>query len=248
MKFQDIPKFVVNLETRPDNLELIKKEMDYMGWEFEKFNAINRNSYMGCTLSHLGIIQIAKERGYDRVMVIEDDCVFMPYAKSLLDDIEKQIDGIEFGVLNITPTLNRKLNLSDKYDLLLDITNTPPKENEVHTETFATNILIYDKSVYDEMFNISLTAFTTSGDYYFPIDGYLVNFIYPKFQSYCPILPIAPQRKSYSDVSHGMYNNFYAQTYNWNVYSPKKLPNEFKSEEGNEKIKEEKKHIPYYVG
>ena len=127
MKFQDIPKFVVNLETRPDNLELIKKEMDYMGWEFETFNAINRNSYMGCTLSHLGVIEIAKERGYDRVMVIEDDCVFMPYAKSLLDDIEKQIDGIEFGVINITPTLNRKLNLSDKYDLLLDITNIPPK-------------------------------------------------------------------------------------------------------------------------
>ena len=53
MKFNEIPKFVVNLETRPDNLELIKKEMDYIGWEFEKFNAVNRNSYMGCTLSHL---------------------------------------------------------------------------------------------------------------------------------------------------------------------------------------------------
>ena len=34
MKFSEIPKFVVNLETRPDNLELIKKEMEYMGWEF----------------------------------------------------------------------------------------------------------------------------------------------------------------------------------------------------------------------
>ena len=246
MKFNEIPKFVVNLETRPDNLELIKKEMDYIGWEFEKFNAVNRNSYMGCTLSHLEIIKIAKERGYDRVMVIEDDCVFMPYAKSLLDDIEKQIEGIEFGVFNITPTLNRKLNSSDKYDLLLDITNLPPKE-EHHSETFATNILIYDKSVYDEMFNIASTAFTESGDYYFPIDGYLVNFIYPKFQSYCAALPIAPQRNSYSDVSHGMYNNFYTQIYNWNLYSPKKLPNEFKSEEGNEKIKQEKTHVQYYV-
>jgi len=246
MKFNEIPKFVVNLETRPDNLELIKKEMDYIGWDFEKFNAVNRNSYMGCTLSHLEIIKIAKERGYDRVMVIEDDCVFMPYAKSLLDDIEKQIEGIEFGVFNITPTLNRKLNSSDKYDLLLDITNLPPKE-EHHSETFATNILIYDKSVYDEMFNIASTAFTESGDYYFPIDGYLVNFIYPKFQSYCAALPIAPQRNSYSDVSHGMYNNFYTQIYNWNLYSPKKLPNEFKSEEGNEKIKQEKTHVQYYV-
>ena len=144
MKFNEIPKFVINLETRPDNLELIKKEMDYIGWKFEKFNAVNRNSYMGCTLSHLEIIKIAKERGYDRVMVIEDDCVFMPYAKSLLDDIEKQIEGIEFGVFNITPTLNRKVNVSDKYDLLLDITNIPPKEDHL-TETFATNILIYDK-------------------------------------------------------------------------------------------------------
>ena len=247
MNITNIPKFVVNLERRPDRLEHIQKEMDYMGWEYELFKAVDLNNHGGCTLSHLGVIEIAKERGYDRVMVIEDDCVFMPYAKSLLENIEKQIDGIEFGVLNITPTLNRKVNLSDKYDLLLDITNVPPKENESHTETFATNILIYDKSVYDEMFNISLTAFTTSGDYYFPIDGYLANFIYPKFQSYCPILPIAPQRNSYSDVSHGMYNNFYAQTYNWNLYSPKKLPNEFKSEEGNKKIKEEKKHISYYV-
>ena len=157
MKFSEIPKFVVNLETRPDNLELIKKEMGYIGWDFEKFNAVNRNSYMGCTLSHLEIIKIAKERGYDRVMVIEDDCVFMPYAKSFLEDIEKQIEGIEFGVFNITPTLNRKVNVSNKYDLLLDITNIPPKEEHL-AETFATNILIYDKSVYDEMFNISLTA------------------------------------------------------------------------------------------
>ena len=70
MKFQDIPKFVVNLETRPDNLELIKKEMDYMGWEFEKFNAINRNSYMGCTLSHLGIIQIAKDENQNVIKIV----------------------------------------------------------------------------------------------------------------------------------------------------------------------------------
>ena len=247
MKFSEIPKFVVNLETRPDNLELIKKEMDYIGWEFEKFNAVNRNSYMGCTLSHLEIIKIAKERGYDRVMVIEDDCVFMPYAKSLLDDIEKQIEGIEFGVFNITPTLNRKVNVSDKYDLLLDITNLSPKE-EHHSEIFATNILIYDKSVYDEMFNISLTAFTESGDYYFPIDGYLANFIYPNFQSYCPVAPIAPQRNSYSDVSHGMYNNFYTQTYNWNQYSPIKIHHTYLNEPENKKIKQENKHLPYNVG
>jgi GR25 family glycosyltransferase involved in LPS biosynthesis len=86
MKFNEIPKFVVNLETRPDRLEDIKFELDYIGWDYEVFSAVNRNSYMGCTLSHLGIINIAKERGYNRVMVIEDDCDVMPYAKSFIED------------------------------------------------------------------------------------------------------------------------------------------------------------------
>jgi len=31
MKFNDIPKFVVNLERRPDRLERVKKEMEYIG-------------------------------------------------------------------------------------------------------------------------------------------------------------------------------------------------------------------------
>lgn len=246
MKFSEIPKFVVNLETRPENLENIRKEMDYIGWEWERFNAVNRGDYMGCTLSHLEIIKIAKERGYKRVMVIEDDCIFMPYAKSLLNKIEEQIGDIEFGVFNVTPTLNSKLNVSEKYDTLLDLTNLPSNYEKNYAETFATNMLIYDVSVYDEVPKISENSFTTSGDFYHPIDGYLAKFIYPKFQSYCPILPIAPQRRSYSDVSQGMYNNFYTQTYNWNLYSPFKIPIEFRDENKNELIKSGNNHKQYY--
>lgn len=246
MKFSEIPKFVVNLETRPENLENIRKEMDYIGWEWERFNAVNRGDYMGCTLSHLEIIKIAKERGYKRVMVIEDDCVFMPYSKSFLSTLEEQIQNIEFSVFNITPTLNRDVNVSDMYNMLLDLTNLPPKKSENHGETYATNMLIYDVSVYDEIPKISTIPVGSGGDYYHPIDGYLAKFIYPNFQSYCPILPIAPQRRSYSDVSQGMYNNFYTQTYNWNLYSPFKLPNEFKDEDKNEFMKSGNNHKQYY--
>ena len=78
-----------------------------------------------------------------------------------------------------------------------------------------------------------------NGNYFHPIDGFLAKIIYPRFQSYSPILPVAPQRSSYSDVSHGMYNNFYTQTYNWNLYSPVKIPNEFMDFNKNQKIKYE---------
>jgi len=179
-------------------------------------------------------------------MVIEDDCIFMPYAKSFLEKIEEQIGDIEFGVFNVTPTLNRHMNVSEKYDTLLDLTNLPPKQNENHTETHATNMMIYDVSVYDEIPKISTIPVGSGGDYYHPIDGYLAKFIYPNFQSYAPILPIAPQRRSYSDVSQGMYNNFYTQTYNWNLYSPFKIPNEFRDESNNQIMKEGNTHKNFY--
>jgi len=246
MKFSNIPKFVVNLSHRTENMTLISEEMKYIGWDFERFEAINKNSYMGCTLSHLEIIKLAKDRGYSRVMVVEDDCIFMPYAKSFLEKLENQIQEIEFSIFNFTPTLNRKVNISEKYSLLLDITKLPPKENQNNTEIFATNMMIYDQSIYDIMFDISTTGFT-SGDYYFPIDGYLANFIYPKFQSYCPVVPIAPQRRSYSDVSHGVYNNYYTQVYNWNVYSPVKIDGSYNNQEVTEKIKQTQNHIEYNV-
>jgi glycosyl transferase family 25 len=238
MRFIDIPKFVINLEKRPERLNEITQEMKYMSWDFEIFKAIDMNGYMGCTLSHLEIIKIAKERGYHKVMVIEDDCVFMPYSKKLLEEIELKMNDLNYYVLNLSPTLNRHVNISDDCDLLLDLTKLPEKKHDYLTETFATNILIYDEKIYDEMFKISEEKFH-DGNYFYPIDGFLAKVIYPNFQSYCPNLPIAPQRSSYSDVSHDVYNNFYTQTYNWNGYSPVKIPSEYMDYNNNQILKYE---------
>lgn len=246
MNINELPKFIINLETRPDRLEEICFEMNYMGWDYEIFKAINKNSYMGCTLSHLEILKISKDRGYNRVMVIEDDCSIMPYAKALIDDITLQTSDIEFGVMNLAPTLNRPMNVSERYDLMLDLTNLPPKPHDRLTETFATNMLIYDVSVFDYVAQINEYRFQ-SGDYVLPIDEHLVKNVYPNFQSYAPIIPIAPQKNSYSDVSHGMYNNFYTQTYNWNLYSPVKIPHTFLDYEKNKKLKQENQHLSYNV-
>ena len=62
LDFNSIPKFVVNLDRRPDRLEHITNEMKYIGWDWERFPAIDLNSYMGITKSTLEIIKIAKEK------------------------------------------------------------------------------------------------------------------------------------------------------------------------------------------
>ena len=61
INFNEIPKFVINLERRPDRLESVKKEFDYMGWNFERFNAVDTNSYEGCAYSHQEVAKIILE-------------------------------------------------------------------------------------------------------------------------------------------------------------------------------------------
>ena len=48
--FNNIPKFLVNLDRRPDRLSSVTEEFEYMGWTFERFNAIDTGSYEGCGL------------------------------------------------------------------------------------------------------------------------------------------------------------------------------------------------------
>jgi hypothetical protein len=241
MIFQDAPKFVVNLERRPDRLSLIQNEMKYIGWDYELFKAVDTNSHVGCTKSHCEIIKIAKERGYEKVLVVEDDCSFMPYAKSLLDEIETKTTDLNFAIINLAPTLNRPVNRSQKHELLLDITNLPPKQ-EHHRGIFATNMIMYHHSIYDKVLEMEIE----NNMRFFAIDDFIYQFITSLKESYTPILPIAPQRRDWSDVSPGEYNNFYGQTYNWNLYSDCKIPREFMEYRENMETKNKGEHKKFY--
>jgi hypothetical protein len=242
MNLKSIPKFVINLKRRPDRLEKIVEELKYVGWEYEIFEAIDTKSYVGCALSHFAIIEIAKERKYSSVMVIEDDCSFMPYAKDLIDKIDESINNLDYAIINLSPSLNRKVNVSSHSKYLLDITNYPPKKDE-EGPTFATNMIIYNEKIYDlvlECKNESILRYNA-------IDQFIYQKIYLNYPSFAPILPLAPQIDDYSDVSHGVYSNFYRQTYNWNGYSPMKIPNEYLNydENLNKKIKNQHFKISY---
>lgn len=239
MNFNDIPKFLVNLKRRPDRLTSIQKEMEYIGWDFELFEAVDTNSHVGCTRSHTSLIKLAKEKGWKNILIIEDDCIIMPYAKSLLKQIES-LGDFDFGIFNLAPTLNRPVNQSKLSNLLLDLTNLPeakPDERGI----FATNMIIYNHTIYDRV--LEMTDPWKEG--YYAIDDYIFREIMSKHQSYCPINPIGPQRSDWSDVSGGNYNNFYTQTYNWNLYSPKKIFGGFSDFKNVMDTKLKKEHVDF---
>ena len=226
--FDNIKKYVINLKKRPNRLEHIVKEMNYMGFDFEVFEGIERNSHEGCALSHIEIIKMAKEQKLEKVFVMEDDIFFMPYAKSLFIDLENILESVDYGVLNLNMSIHRPLNVSDKYNLLLDLTNLPPQDVDKHRGIFGTGFMVYTEKMYDEV---------DKYDSMYAIDEFLDKHIYPKYQSYSTVLPSCCQLNNESDVSGGFYNNFYTQSYNWNVYSPIKIPMSYTDQDNVMKIR-----------
>ena len=109
MNLEKIEKYVINLKSRSDRLEHIKGEMKYMGWDFNLFEAVDTSSYKGCAYSHIEVAKIAKEKGLDYVMVLEDDVFFMPYAKQLLADCLKDLEDMEWDLFHFAPSIHRPL-------------------------------------------------------------------------------------------------------------------------------------------
>ena len=68
----------INLEARTDRKEQVEQQLNTIGLKGERFNAIRlTNGAIGCSMSHLKCLEIAKERGWDHVLIVEDDIQFL---------------------------------------------------------------------------------------------------------------------------------------------------------------------------
>lgn len=103
--------FYPNLNRRPDRREAIESQLTSLGIKAERIIAIdgqeldfdpfvNEKSVdrrpiskgdIGCTLTHLAMCEIAKERGYKNYMVFEDDAEFDNDFLSLFDTCISQL-------------------------------------------------------------------------------------------------------------------------------------------------------------
>lgn len=68
----------INLTDRSDRLTHLLPQLKKMGICGERFSAIKTTSgAVGCTMSHLKCLKIAKERNYPHVFICEDDITFL---------------------------------------------------------------------------------------------------------------------------------------------------------------------------
>lgn len=133
--------YYINLLERKDRKDLVENELNELGWKYLRFNAIKtKNGRVGCSLSHLKLIQIAKEKNLDYIVIVEDDIQFM--RKSWFNE-------------KITNIINSEFNF-DVFLLGGNLRQPIYKINEdiyKITKSFTTTGYIVKKHYYDTLIN-----------------------------------------------------------------------------------------------
>ena len=94
---QDITHaFYINLESRTDRKEHVEQQLQYVGINATRFNAIKlENGAVGCSMSHLKCIETAKKNNWGHILIVEDDITFLNpllFVNNLNKFLEKNSD------------------------------------------------------------------------------------------------------------------------------------------------------------
>ena len=90
----------INLDKRTDRREQIEQQLNMYGLSYERLPAIYHSfGIVGCTWSHLAAIRLAKESGYQRVWIMEDDFEFLVSQEDVESTLQMLCSGdIKFDV------------------------------------------------------------------------------------------------------------------------------------------------------
>ena len=195
--------YYINLEERVDRKVLVETELKKMKWKYERFNAIkHERGALGCSLSHLAIVEMAKEKDLDYVVILEDDIQFLQpekYNKMLIDFRNfVESNSLDYDVLLIAT------NILDKVSGVIPINNYIYRVGASYSAAgYIVKKHYYDKIIanYKEGLRLLIENPTVSGKYEFDVywikmqmvDKWLV--LYPRTVN---------QRESYSDILNCM--------------------------------------------
>lgn len=202
--------YYINLDFRKDRDEQIQQELKKMNiGNYTRFNAVcpdeeimkehpnfmkskpasYRKGALGCLLSHVGVIKDAKEKGYGRILILEDDCIFKTTDLTTLTNALKQLE-------------DKKVD----YDLLYLAANhiTPPMRFTnnlvICRKGYTTSSYILPSSMYDAIIK-------GLENYNEEIDVYYHKFLQSRGKCFCLKPHLTRQRDGYSDIMCVKRNN-----------------------------------------
>ena len=108
--------YYVNLDRRSDRRREMEGELKKMNLDVERFSAIEEKiGSIGCAKSHLALLRKARDKGYENVLIIEDDFEFLINANELEIELNNffntcsdfDVVMLGYNLLRYIPNINR---------------------------------------------------------------------------------------------------------------------------------------------
>lgn len=183
---KDVEKYVINMDSRVDRLTMCYDYFKQHKLTVKRFSAIVVSEYnsnlllgeIGCKLSHMKLVEHAKNSNLSEIMIFEDDVVLFPNFRIVYDNIVKNLPPkyhfVQFGaniqdrIEQYSPMLSRCFGM------------------------YAAHCYIVSSSVYDMILSCTDDV---------PIDVIYRN-IHRQGNSYISNIPVCTQSKGYSDIQN----------------------------------------------
>ena len=143
--------FYINLDKRTDRKEDIENELQSFNLSdnVERFSGIDRpeQGILGCTMSHLAVIKLAKERQYKQILILEDDFYFTVTKEEFENQLTEFFDSnISYNVCMIAYKLNN--STTTDYPFLTKVLDGQSASGYIVHESFYDSIInLYEEAI-----------------------------------------------------------------------------------------------------
>ena len=215
--------FIINLDERTDRIKKAIKELKSFNVQFDKIERfsgivpklvdIDKNIYKnfrvdlgknvesyiigatGCKLSHLEVIKIAQERGYENVLIFEDDFYMTDdFLMNLNDFIKKVKDLPRWDVLYLGG--NNKSQEISNYCIPTKFDKVFRCKNVKCLHSYIVNRRLFPKVIEDLK--------TYGGE----VDNYYMEILQPEYNAYIYNPILVKQEPSFSNIVNKDVNYF----------------------------------------
>ena len=192
----------INLESRKDRREHIEEELKSIGIHGVRFNAIKlQNGRIGCSMSHLKCLQIAKKNNWPYVMICEDDLLFLDKEKAVkhMNDFFKLHSG-DNDIWNVMLIAGNNVPPYKKIDdTCIRVSHCQTTTGYIVKNTYYDTLIDNIKTGIEKLMKNPTNAFS------YAIDKYWLQL--QKRDVWYLLAPIiAVQREDYSDIEQRTTN------------------------------------------
>lgn len=183
--------YCINLDRRKDRWADCKKEFNKIGISPTRVSAIDGNEYpqipgikagaLGCKMSHLKVITMAKNNGYEKIFIAEDDIVFIDNFNQRFETISSNIpEDWNFIYLAANPHSGDRFQIADGISKMVG--------------GYSSHAMLINSNIFDLILD-------SANVIHQPIDV-VYAIIQHKVNCYVTIPHLAFQREGFSDVEN----------------------------------------------